>query len=79
MYSYRPGKDVSPLSKLCFTHIRIQDNYVDPETFDGLRFEKMRGKDTEGEPQSKHSLVSLDFDYLLFGHGRHAWYAYQLL
>ncbi|KAF8662735.1 hypothetical protein AX14_007030 [Amanita brunnescens Koide BX004] len=30
----------------------------------------MRGK--EGEPQSKHSLVSLDLDYLLFGHGRHA-------
>ncbi|KAF8691943.1 hypothetical protein AX14_002699 [Amanita brunnescens Koide BX004] len=46
------------------------DNYVDPETFDGLRFEKMRGK--EGEPKSKHSLVSLDLDYLLFSHGRHA-------
>lgn len=23
---------------------------------------------------SKHMLVSLDFDYLLFGHGRHVWY-----
>ena len=53
--------------------MRIQENYVDPEIFDGLRFEKMRGK--EGEPQSKHSLVSLDLDYLLFGYGRHAWYA----
>ena len=49
----------------------IQENYVDPETFDGLRFEKMRGK--EDELQSKHSLVSLSLDYLLFGHGRHAW------
>ena len=77
MHPYRPGKDVSSLSKLCFTCIRVQDNYVDPETFDGLRFEKMRGK--EGEPKSKHSLVSLDLDYLLFSHGRHAWYGYQLL
>ncbi|KAF8697278.1 hypothetical protein AX14_001385 [Amanita brunnescens Koide BX004] len=47
------------------------DNYVDPETFDGLRFEKMRGEE-DGELPSKHSLVSLDLDYLLFGHGRHA-------
>ncbi|KAF8720849.1 hypothetical protein AX14_010658 [Amanita brunnescens Koide BX004] len=31
----------------------------------------MRGKDS-GEPQSKLSLVSLDLDYLLFGHGCHA-------
>ena len=54
--------------------MRVQENYVDPEIFDGLRFsEKMRGK--EGEPKPKHSLVSLDLDYLLFGHGRHAWYA----
>ncbi|KAF8330121.1 cytochrome P450 [Amanita rubescens] len=45
------------------------DNYADGETFDGFRFEKMREK--EGE-SSKHSLVSLDLDYLLFGHGRHA-------
>jgi len=46
------------------------DNYVNPEVFDGLRFEKMRGK--ESESQSKHSLVSLNSDYILFGHGRHA-------
>ena len=52
----------------------MQDNYADAETFDGFRFEKMREK--EGD-SSKHSLVSLDLDYLLFGHGRHAWYAYQ--
>ena len=55
----------------------IQDNYVDPEIFDGLRFQKMRGK--EGEAQSRHSLVSLNLDYVLFGHGRHAWYAYLFL
>jgi hypothetical protein len=55
----------------------VQDTYVDPEIFDGLRFEKMRAK--EGEAQSRHSLVSLNIDYVLFGHGRHAWYAYLLL
>ena len=33
----------------------------------------MRAK--EGEAQSRHSLVSLNLDYVLFGHGRYAWYA----
>ncbi len=33
-------------------------------------------REKEGE-SSKYSLVSLDLDYLLFGHGRHAWYVYQ--
>ena len=56
--------------------MRTQDNYVNPEVFDGLRFEKMRGK--ESESQSKHSLVSLNSDYILFGYGRHAWYACHL-
>ncbi|KAF8330123.1 cytochrome P450 [Amanita rubescens] len=45
------------------------DNYADAETFDGFRFEKMREKEVDS---SKHLLVSLDLDYLLFGHGRHA-------
>jgi len=44
------------------------DKYVNAETFDGFRFERMR--EQEGD-DSKHMLVSLDFDYLLFGHGRH--------
>ena len=35
-------------------------------------------REKEGE-SSKYSLVSLDLNYLLFGHGRHAWYAYQPL
>ena len=77
MYSYRPSKDAPSLSKLWLMCICIQDNYVDPEVFDGLRFDKMRGK--EGETQSRHSLVSLNLDYVLFGHGRHAWYAYAFL
>ncbi len=28
----------------------------------------------QANDNSKHLLVSLDLDYLLFGHGRHAWY-----
>ncbi|KAF8324738.1 cytochrome P450 [Amanita rubescens] len=46
------------------------DIYADAGTFDGFRFEKIR--EEEGSGKSKHSLVSLDLDYLLFGHGRHA-------
>ncbi|KIL65474.1 hypothetical protein M378DRAFT_24046 [Amanita muscaria Koide BX008] len=45
------------------------DNYIDPKTFDGFRFEKMRGNDNEN---LKHQFVSLSVDYVLFGHGRHA-------
>lgn len=50
-----------------------QDFYADPGTFDGFRFEKIHDSEKEGG-QHKHSLSSLDLDYLLFGSGRHAWY-----
>ncbi|KAM6493880.1 Cytochrome P450 [Amanita muscaria] len=43
--------------------------YVDANNFDGFRFEKMRNG--EGM-ENKHQVVSLDFNYILFGHGRHA-------
>jgi len=45
------------------------DYYSDPETFDGFRFHKIR--EQEGE-SSKYLISSLDLDYVLFGHGRHA-------
>ncbi|KIL60253.1 hypothetical protein M378DRAFT_168265 [Amanita muscaria Koide BX008] len=45
------------------------DNYVNPDKFDGFRFERMRTQ--EGE-EAKHQLLSLGVDYVLFGHGRHA-------
>ncbi|KIL60300.1 hypothetical protein M378DRAFT_168328 [Amanita muscaria Koide BX008] len=45
------------------------DNYPDPGTFDGFRFEKMREKDSG---DAKHQLTSLGIDYVLFGYGRHA-------
>ena len=49
----------------------MQDYYPNPETFDGFRFHKIR--EQEGE-SSKYLITSLDLDYVLFGHGRHAWY-----
>ncbi|KAM6489258.1 Cytochrome P450 [Amanita muscaria] len=45
------------------------DHYTDPKTFDGFRFEKMRGNDNEN---LKHQFASLSVDYVLFGNGRHA-------
>lgn len=45
------------------------NNYVDPESFDGFRFEKMRSQ--EGE-NIKHQIMSLSPDFILFGHGRQA-------
>lgn len=45
------------------------ENYSDPKAFDGFRFERMRKQ--EGE-NLKHQIVTLDLEYILFGHGRHA-------
>ncbi|KAM6493914.1 Cytochrome P450 [Amanita muscaria] len=43
---------------------------VDPEYYaDGSRFEKIR--DGEGM-ENRHQVISLDLNYILFGHGRHA-------
>ena len=30
-------------------------------------------RDGDGELDSKHQLVSLNIDQIVFGHGRHAW------
>ncbi|KIL66539.1 hypothetical protein M378DRAFT_160521 [Amanita muscaria Koide BX008] len=43
--------------------------YPDADNFDGFRFEKMRNG--EGM-ENRHQIVSLDLNYMLFGHGRHA-------
>lgn len=50
--------------------LQIQDIYDNPDTFDGFRFERMREKAGDS---SKHKFVSLETDYLLFGHGRQSW------
>ncbi|KAJ3557279.1 hypothetical protein NP233_g11785 [Leucocoprinus birnbaumii] len=45
--------------------------FPDASSFKGFRFSEMR--DGEGELDSiKHQMVSLDFDLIVFGHGRHA-------
>jgi cytochrome P450 len=45
--------------------------YENPQTFDGFRFSRMR--EQEGE-KAKHHCVNTSTDYLVFGHGEHAWY-----
>ncbi|RDB20448.1 hypothetical protein Hypma_012416 [Hypsizygus marmoreus] len=51
------------------TH-RDEVNYSDPDKFDGFRFADMRESETEGF--SKHQMVSLSNNYMVFGVGRHA-------
>ncbi|KAF8061617.1 cytochrome P450 [Lyophyllum atratum] len=47
-----------------------EENYSDPNTFDGFRFARMRDSDADG--YTKHQMVSLGPDYIVFGNGRHA-------
>ncbi|KAG5720345.1 Ent-kaurene oxidase, partial [Termitomyces sp. T112] len=47
-----------------------EENYPDPLVFDGFRFSKMREKQSEGF--SKHQMVALTHEYIVFGHGKHA-------
>jgi hypothetical protein len=50
-----------------------QDYYQNPETFDGFRFAKMAEQDVKEGGYSKHGVSTLSTEYILFGHGRHAW------
>lgn len=45
------------------------EHFDDPETFNGLRFYRMR--QSEGQA-SKHQLISVSKDDLAWGYGRHA-------
>lgn len=52
------------------------DIYENASEFRGFRFADLREEDGEG---TKHQFVSTATDYIPFGHGRHAWYVFQLL
>ena len=54
-------------------HASLQDNYPDPDVFDGFRYSRMR--ETKGE-SAKHVVTTPTLNYLAFGHGRPAWYGY---
>lgn len=41
-----------------------------PEVFDGFRYSDLRGEYTG---MTKHQMVNTDVNFLLFGHGKHAW------
>ena len=49
---------------------RDEKVYPDATTFKGFRFSDMR--EMEGE-STKNQMVSTSPDFLLFGHGKHAW------
>lgn len=54
----------------------LQDNYPDPDVFDGFRHARMREKEGEG---AKHVMMTPTLNYLAFGHGRPAWYGYYFV
>jgi len=47
-----------------------EEKYNNPAKFDGFRFANLRDSEVEGF--SKHQMISLGLDYIVFGHGRHA-------
>ena len=49
-----------------------EDNYASAAEFDPFRFSRMR-EASEGE-STKHQFVNTSIEYILFGHGKHAWY-----
>jgi hypothetical protein len=49
----------------------FQENYSNPDVFDGFRHAKMREREGEG---MKHGMVTPTNEYLSFGQGRRAWY-----
>ncbi|KAG5350288.1 hypothetical protein C0989_011728 [Termitomyces sp. Mn162] len=61
----------SAFGKQTLMFLSHQENYPDPLVFDGFRFSKMREKQSEGF--SKHQMVALTHEYIVFGHGKHAW------
>ena len=51
--------------------IHFDENiYENPGEFDGFRFSKMR---EQGIEKSKHYAVGTSTEFLIFGHGEHAW------
>lgn len=42
-----------------------------PQSFEGFRYSDLR---EESSGPTKHQMVNTELNYLLFGHGKHAWY-----
>ncbi|KAG6829008.1 hypothetical protein H0H92_005985 [Tricholoma furcatifolium] len=53
-----------------------EGNYTDPFEFDGFRFSKLR--EAQGGGFSKHQMVALSNDYIVFGNGKHACQAFAV-
>ncbi len=54
-----------------YLNLFFQENYSDPDVFDGYRYARMREGEGEG---TKHGTVTPTNEYLPFGLGRHSWY-----
>jgi hypothetical protein len=66
---------VVPANSTVATPISLLQNeasgLVNPEEFDGFRYSRMN---TDSTGPTKYQMVNTDLTYLLFGHGKHAWY-----
>lgn len=65
-----PGAKVG--TPLLFLH-RDPSISEDPDVFDGFRFSRLREESGGDAEAVKHSMISTDPAYQLFGHGKHAW------
>ena len=65
---------VMPKGTTLATPIYLRHNdgsdIADPDRFDGFRYSRMN---EESSGPTKHQMVNTDLNYLLFGHGKHAW------
>jgi len=53
------------------TMFQIEEtNLANPEEFDGFRYSRMSNNSAV---PTKHQMVNTDLNYLVFGHGKHAW------
>ncbi|TFK66494.1 cytochrome P450 [Pluteus cervinus] len=70
-YTFSDGTTIPAGQYVCATAHMIhtdQDNYSNPEKFEGFRFADLRDGDRES---SRHQATSVGLDYLIFGGGYH--------
>lgn len=76
-FTFSDGTVIPPGAKvgtpLLFLH-RNPELYEKPEEFDGFRFSRLKEASGGAQNAVKHTMVSTDAAYQLFGHGKHAWY-----
>ena len=69
---HHDGVCVEPLAMILLIPHILQGYFSTPDQFDGFRFARMPAN--ESVATAKNQLTSLQSTFLLFGHGRSAWY-----